>query len=786
MSDKEIFDGHDASPDGGAQQRAAAPRMVLGSVAAQPGSRPESSGGDRDVTQHFDTIHPLRVLYKRRVLVFAVFAIIALGATIHSFTLVPTFEARVRVLIEHERMNLVKFQDVMEQDRTSSAYYQTQFMILQSRFLARRTLKALKAANQLEATAAERPEPPLTLSNALSKAKQAVLSVFRDTTHQAAAPEPARPAAAGTAAEASKWEPSDGEVDAFLGGLTVTPVPQSRLVDVKYRSRVPALASRYANMLVEQYIDQNLEAKFLATKQASDWLVNRLSDQRQKVQEAELALQRYRERTGVTTVSADAATLSKLDSLATAITNARTLRIEKESQYKQASAVQKMQSSLDTIPAVISNQYVQQLNSEITQLQGKLYELTQSEGKLDKHPDVVSTKNLIQQAENKRQAEVNKVVESLRAGFVAAEASERNLEAAFESQKREAVALNRTGIELAILQREADSHRQIWEMLTQRLKETDLTSDIKTNNIRVIDPAELPRAPRGADRMAEIRSGVLWGLVLGIAFAFVVEFLDSRIKTGEELSSLIDAPFMGMLPLAPGKNTTLMLQDEPNGHFAEAFRTVRTNLMFSVFEPGSRTLLVTSAGKGEGKTAVATNLAVLIAQMGQRVLLIDADMRRPRVHTVFGRPAAPGLSNLLAASVKANEAVLTTTTPGLWIIPAGTTPPNPAELLASDRFRSLMRSVEQRFDWVIIDSPPMLPVTDAAVIAHESAGTLFVVAADSTTRHAAASALSRLQAVGARIAGTVLNRVDVVRHPYYYPSAYRKSYGEYYAKASNS
>ena len=780
MTEQDPFDPNE--PQIGPDQRGPG----AGRVPDAQSNRRQPIAAPAAASSRMDPMYPFRVVYKRRWIAATAFGLVVAAVVIRGLSSIPVYEARVRLLIENERLNLVRVQDVQVSDRTSVAYYQTQYMILQSRSLARRTLGKLQAQGLTKPS--QPPVEPLTFKNALPKLGGAVMGVFKDATPaprvEAASVNPA-PAPTATSGAAPAASPDPAEVDNFLSGLIVSPVPTSRLVDVRYRSTDPVLAARYANAIVQEYIDQNLEFKFLATKEAAEWLGNRLTDQRAKVQEAEEALQRYREQTGVLSVDVNNdSAIQKLDTLATAVTNARAARIEKEALFSQTETFQKSGASLDTLPAVLANTYVQQLKSEVTSQSGKLSQLLQDLG--EKHPDVVAARQQIKITESKLQAEIGKVVESVRAQYIAAQAAERSMDQAFNEQKRQALALNKSGLGLAILQREADGHRQIYEMLTQRAKETDLTSDIKSNEVRIIDPAEVPRSSRGPAPMAGLQFGALWGLVIGIGLAFLVENLDSRIKTPDELSALFDVPFLGVLPEVPSKENTGITQLRGSGHYAESFRAVRTNLLFSVFEPGKRTVVVTSAGVSEGKTSVATNLAVAIAQMGQRVLLIDADLRRPRVHEVFDCPREPGLSELLVGSGKGNESVRPSGTPGLWVMPAGHTPPNPAELLGSDRFVRMLQHVEQRFDWVILDSPPVMPVTDAAVIAHEVSAVLFVAAADRTSRHAAMSAVATLQRNGARVVGTVLNRIDIIRNPYYYAAAYRKEYSKYYAAASNS
>jgi capsular exopolysaccharide synthesis family protein len=240
-------------------------------------------------------------------------------------------------------------------------------------------------------------------------------------------------------------------------------------------------------------------------------------------------------------------------------------------------------------------------------------------------------------------------------------------------------------------------------------------------------------------------------------------------------------PFLGMVPALFDKTIeNPLINNGVPSNFSESFRAMRTNMLFSSADEGSRSVVVTSTGPGEGKTVVATNIAVALAQAGQRVLLVDADMRKPRVHVVFEKPREPGLSNVLVGNAKASEAVHTTAVPGLWVMPAGLQPPNPAELLGSKRFKDFLSSLAEHFDWVIVDTPPVMAVTDSSIVSHLATGVLFVVGAEMTNHHAAQRALEQLEHARAKFIGAVLNRVDLQHNAYYYSQYYRREYSDYY------
>jgi capsular exopolysaccharide synthesis family protein len=270
------------------------------------------------------------------------------------------------------------------------------------------------------------------------------------------------------------------------------------------------------------------------------------------------------------------------------------------------------------------------------------------------------------------------------------------------------------------------------------------------------------------------------GLLLAVGLAFFFEYLDNRIKRPEEIPQHLGLPFLGMVPAVRKQPQSPLINSAVAPNFIESFRSLRTNLIFSSAEPGSRSLVVTSTAPAEGKTLVASNVALALALSGERVILIDGDMRKPRVHEVFGKAQKPGLSNVLVGTAKAGDAVHKTAVPGLWVIPAGECPPNSAELLGSKRCKDFMASLSEHFDWVIIDTPPVMAATDAAVVAHRVSAVLFVVGAEMTARSAAQWAIAQLEHAKAKFAGVVLNRVDLQNNSYYYSDYYRREYSDYY------
>jgi capsular exopolysaccharide synthesis family protein len=742
-------------------------------AAASAGAQPAASYGYGSDLTGGDEIHLLdyvKVLHKRRRTVLTAFLIVVGSVCVYTFTATPVYEARAQLLIEKENASVVSFKEVFQQNQVADDYFQTQYKILQSRALARRTIEAQGLWEHPQFN----PKP-----GAFSAIRQIVTAPAALVSGWFGAGEPAE------APLTDETRRQSATIDRFLARLTVSPVRGSRLVDVKVKSPDSVLAATVANAIAKAYIEQNLEFKFLSSKEASDWLGQQLGEQRKQVETSEQALQQYREQTdAVSLEEKQNIVVQKLADLNSAVTRAKTERIQKEAASNQIRALQADRHALDTYPAILSSSFIQQQKGELAELQRKQAELSDKLGA--RHPDMVKLTLSIQTAEAKIQGEIAKVVQSMRNDYQQALAQERSLTSALEQQKRDALELNRKGIAYGVLARDAASNRQIFESLMQRTKETGISGELKTSNIRVVDAAETPRRPASPNTPMNLLLALFGGATLAIGLAFFFEYLDSNIKSPEEMKQHLGLPFLGMVPALFGKATeNPLINNGVPANFSESFRGLRTNLLFSSTETGCRSVAVTSTAPGEGKTVVAANMAMALAQAGERVLLIDADMRKPRIHTIFGKPQKPGLSNVLVGNAKSSESVLKTTVPGLWVMPSGVHPPNPAELLASKRFKDFIVTLGEHFDWVIVDTPPVMAVTDSSIVAHAANGVVFVVGAEMTSRHAAQRALEQLGHSRAKLVGAVLNRVDLQHNAYYYSQYYRREYSQYYAQSSS-
>jgi polysaccharide biosynthesis transport protein len=740
----------------------------------------------RETRPFIDWKNAVRIVRRRVWPAATVAVIVFVAAVVHAFTQVPVYEAKARILIEADRGNPAGLKDPLEEDRSTVTDYQTQLMILQSRSLARQTMQALGVWNRPIAMTLETEPERGSFRAFLNAANDGAKNVMSWLWEPAAAMPATTPRR-----DADEQGDDTTKIDGFLAGLRVAPVPDTRLVDVYYTSPEAPVAAMYVNAIVTHFIQQNAEAKMTASKEVIDWLNERLVEQRRTLEASEAALQRYRSAHNIVTIGEQASlSAQKLTEMSAAVTKAKTDRIEKEAMFKQLESIKNDPAALESFPAVLANPQVQAARSELIALKRQQAQIAEKFGQ--RHPNRIKIDDQVQAAGARLQAEISQVLTAVRNEFAGARAAEEALDQTLEVQKRDTLLRNGNDVEFVLLQRDAESNRAIWQSLQQRVNEFAVTRERRNSSVRIVDAAEVPKVALAETVRKNLRYGALGAFFLGLCVAFCLEYFDSHVKTPEQIKTELGLPFLGLVPLVNAREVvgSPLVQADVNDRagippgFGESFRKLRTNVRLSIPDDHTQPLLITSAGMGEGKTVVASNLATTLALSNQRVLLIDADLRRPRLHRVFELPQEPGLSNLLVGEVVASQVVQKTNIPGLLVLTSGTVPPNPSELLESKRFKDFLSQLSQHFDWVLIDSPPVLPVTDAMVLSQIVAGVVLVVSADATPLQAARTAVDQLDVARARILGAVLNRVDLERRAYYYAQHYREEDERYYSRAA--
>lgn len=671
-----------------------------------------SSGFDRLLLVDY-----LRVLYRRRWMAIPVILAVIVAVAVHNHRTVPMYQAQASVLIDVVEPNVVNFRQVFDEGSGYGNYPQTQHALLVSRALVQQTVRAMELW--------KRPG-------------------FGATTEE-------------------------GAVAAVQGGLLVAPIRGTRMAQIRFLWHDPKMAAEIVNAHAKQYIEQSLAKRFQATSEATEWLDAQLAAERKRVEDSERALQTYREQHDALSLQdGQNIVVQKLAELNTAVTRAKTNRIEKETQYRELVDAQRDPSTLDAFPTILANPFIQQLKGELSGLQRDYAQLAETLG--DLHPTLVEKRTALETIEKRLAAEVTRVSNSVQNAYEVALAEEKSLTAALEEQKREALALNRRGIEYAALEREAQSVRLVYQTLLQRAKETNVSRELRGTNVQIVDPAQIPGRPVYPRKTFNMVMALLTGTLVAVGLVFVVEMIDDRIRVPRDITGQLGEAFLGLVPETSAKEAdrvALVPRDESTPS-VEAFRALRTGVLTAVGLEPPRSILVASSASGEGKTYVATNLAVALAQAQRRVLLVDADMRRPSAHDRFGRPLTPGLSNVLTGTATLNESLQKLPVSGLSLLSAGDITFEAPELLGSATFGDLLDILHEHFEWVIIDSPPVLTVTDASIIARRTSGIVFVVGSGMTRARTARLATEELRHAGGTMLGAVLNRAEVERHPYYF------------------
>lgn len=728
----------------------------------------------------------LRVIMKHRWTILTVFAVIFVSVTIFTFTATPIYRATARLIIEKDDPKVVSIQEVMSVDSSGLDYYQTQYKIIESRSVAREVIRRLNLNENEEFV----PKPKDTF---LDNIRQSISDGVTFVESLLKTEKPQKPT--DPKAESDDESPL---VTAFIRRVKVAPIRNSRLVDIGFEAKDPALSAKIANTLSRSYIDLNLETKLKATQDAMAWLNSRIVDERKKVDQAEQALLRYKERHNIITdfsKDVETVTAQKLAAMNSQVTEAEVKRVEAETRYKQAVELERTPEMLDSVPEVLNNDLVQKIKTMEVELQKKHSELSKKYGA--NHPQIVAIRNEQETLKARKAEEVKRVINSLYNSFKVAQAREQSLKASLNRQKGESFTLNEKAIDYSVLKREAESTKEMYDLVIKRFKETSMTENIRTGNIRVVDPAETPKFPVSPKKMQNMLLGLIVGLALGIGLAFFLEYLDNTVKTPDDIKLRLKIPYLGPVPVLAMAETDkrggkggnpktreqkpeddLITIGSPKSTASESYRGLRTSILFSAADVPPRTILITSAAPAEGKTITSANIAVAMAQAGNKILLIDGDLRRPRMHRVFNVPRDRGLSNILAGTCGIDEAIIQTTIPGIDIIPCGPVPPNPSEMLGSQSMLKIIETLRGRYDRIIIDSPPITAVTDAVIISRLVDGVLLVVRAGETHREIIKNGISLLQSANAHILGAILNGVNMGRDSYYYYQYYYYYYGE--------
>jgi capsular exopolysaccharide synthesis family protein len=590
----------------------------------------------------------------------------------------------------------------------------------------------------------------------------------------------------------------------LVGRISLTPVRESSILQISYEDGDKVRAQRVLATLIDAYIEQNLQHALLSTNSASDWLGDQLDKLKQELEGSELELHKYKKDKQLLSVSLTDQSnmlMEEMRKLAVELTGVKVQRERLLARYEQLSQVSVDDPANLAVEELLTSSVLQGLRERYLDAKTQTEALI-ANGKGVNHPDVKALQPGLEASREALIAEIKNIQGAAQADLRAVEQELAGLTALNQQAKQRAMDLNINEIEYKRLERTKENTEKLYSLVLEKAKASDLSGQMRFNNVQMVDSPLLPGGPVRPRVPFTIALGALGGLLLGGVLAFGRESMDTSVKSPEDLEAEAGVSFLGIVPqvslesgsLAPKpqhrgrgrrkqasgtiSNPELVAHDYPKSGFSEALRAVRTNLQFMSPDKPFRRLLITSAGPAEGKTTVACGLAVALAQAGQRVLLIDCDLRRPRLHRIFDASNDFGVSTALLEPDQLDLKSLESSVPNLSVLPSGPPAPNPAELLQSERFAGLLQKLGQHYDRIVLDSPPVMPVTDAAILSTMVDGTVVVVRAFATSRHLLSQAVRALTDVGASVAGGVLNGVDLHKHNYgrYQYYYYRREY----------
>jgi succinoglycan biosynthesis transport protein ExoP len=713
----------------------------------------------------------LRTLVKRRWLILGCVAAIFSIVAIASLRMTPVYEAGGTIEI-NKPDNSLNFQNsaTFSVDYFDPTELETELRILQSDLLAMQVVRELNLDRRPEFGGGQIPTSAL------------------DLTPDPMQSDPAHAAAA---------------VGGFKGNLRVALVPNSRIIEVHYRSSDPQIAANIVNTLMETYVENNFKARFESTMQASDWLQKQLIDMQMKVETSQEKLVRYQKEHEILGIDEKQNIItSKLDELNKAFTTAESDRMDKEALYRMVESgdPDAIASSAGEISEGAAGQSASAL---LGSLRAKEADIKIQAADLNtqfgpSYPKLAQLNNQLKEINVQIQAEMKKILAAVRGQYMTALQRENMLRDALEKQKQEANKLNESAIEYNMLKRDAETYRTLYEGILQRLKEAGVSAGLRSNNFRIVDRAQAPGSPIEPNIPRNLLFALVLGSATGVGLAFLLEGLDNTIRTTEQAQMISGLASLGMIPLGSksareGPNpkrlviasskeaVELVTQVRPQSQMAESYRALRTSLLLSNLGSPPKVIMVTSALPQEGKTTTSINCAVVLAQKGVRVLLVDADLRRPSIHKTLGMGPRSGLSNVLTGSTTLEQAITQTAIlPNLHVLPAGTPPPNPAELLASSNMRDVLARLSAEYDHIVVDTPPSLSVTDAVVLSPRADAVVLVIRSGQTTKQSLRRSRDLLAQVQAKVVGVLLNAVDLSSPDYYYYYEYQGKYARYY------
>jgi capsular exopolysaccharide synthesis family protein len=708
----------------------------------------------------------LRTLLKHKWMILGIAGLCTLAAVVYTLRITPQYQAKALLQIDRTAQKVVGFNAEVEIEPSGSEQqlFNTQIELLKSRSLAERVIDEMglyrpDAVTELPvanaATALPGEENSAEAPGFVDQLARNLKTLFNPSVND------------------RQVLSREQTVRQFQGSVTIVPVRNSRLVELQVVNRDADLAARIANTMAKAFIASNLERKVDSSVYARQFLEDQIKQTKAKLEESERVINEYAKKNEILNLGdkGSAATQTFVD-FSAALGKVQQDRIKAEALYNE------VKNNPESAPQALENEAIQTYKGQRARLESE-YAKNLAIYKPD-FPLMVQSRAQINELNNRIKTEVNNIIDSIKGQYEVAKQQEELLKARVASTRSEVLSVQDRSVDMNLLQRELDSNRGVYDSLLQRLKEVSVTAGITTNNVSIVDEASAPLFPFKPKPLVNLGLGMVLGLLLGMLAALLREQMDDSIKHADEIEPTFGMPLLGLIPLTRTEKGSdaaiaLLTHSDPRSAFSEAYRSMRTALQFSTADGAPRRFMVTSCGKGEGKTTTALALAINFAQLGQRVLLIDADMRKSALHKALKLPNERGLSNLLSGD-RGNELLIQRTQiPNLSVMLAGPTPPDPVELLMGPRLGLLLdKAQELGFSQVIIDGPPLLGISDAIVLGNQIQHVVFAVKASGTKKDSIKDAMRRLRNAGIAPMGVVLTHA---RNEHSSDYAYESYYG---------
>lgn len=724
---------------------------------------------DREIEIHLRDY--LKIIVKRRQTVYTFFGVVFVLSLLLTFSSTPIYIATTKVLIEKSQPGSVGPTN-MYYESYDPDFYETQYQLIKGLSVARKVVN-MQSLDKNYDSYFKKEQSGFNIIGGTFEWVKGVFNVILNLTGVTRS-EPA-PAAR---------KDSQGEADAKIdqiartisASIIVTPIKNSKLVNIGYMSSNPEFAALIVNSVAKAYTEDLLDMKMSTSRSAMRWLTEKADEEKVKLEKSEKELEEYQRAKDIVTLENRIAMVpEKLSEVATKIAVSESKRKELESLYNKVKEIMRTPEKAETIPVIASDPTIQSLRGQILKAEQNIGDMSKRFGQ--KHPAMISAVADLKVLKDKREQEIRRVVESIRNEYELARANEENYRKMAAQTKSETLNLNEKFIQYEALKRETETSKQLFDAIIKKIKEQDITQDIRTVDVWVVEKAEVPKAPAKPNKTRNILLGFIIGLLGGVGIAFFVEYLDNTVKSAEDIESKLGVPVLGVVPLlkADEKKMEEILLKEPHSVFAESYKVLRTAILLSSAVTPPKNVLVTSGTPSEGKTVTSVNLAMTIAQTANSVLLIDSDLRRPRIHKIFGLDNSRGLSTFLAGASDMNI-ICKEVAPNLSVIPSGPIPPNPSELLSSGKMYDLIGALNEKFDIIVWDTAPLLTVTDSLVLSKILDGTIIVARAGETTYEIVGRSMKSLNDIEAHFLGVVINGLDVSKNEYYY-RYYNYGYG---------